>query len=463
MPHFPLRAQGGGSVSVLVVGMSYSSASVSLLERVAVVESERDAFTARLLESSAIREAMLVSTCNRVEVYAEVDAFHPALELITATLAANAELSVEEIAESVYVRYSQAAAEHIFSVSSGLDSLVVGEQQIIGQIRSAYHDAAASGAAGTTLHRLAQRALHVGKRVHTETNIDSAGASMVTVALGKAADIVGQVGSVDDAGERRPLEGLNAAVIGAGAMGGLAVAHLGRGGVSHIHVLNRTEDRAARLAEIARDSGTEATALPMEQLDEAIAAADVVFVCTGAANTVVTLADVHSGLAAREARGEEARPLVICDLGLPRDVDPAVAGLPDVAIVDISQLAEDPGARAATRDKAIAREIVATELADYVSGERVAEVGPLISQLRGRGAQVVTAELRRFDSRNADLDAATRDEVERTVRRVVDKLLHPPTVKFKELAAQPGGDTYADIMRELFDLGSEVKKGSVHE
>lgn len=446
-------------MSVLVVGMSYSSASVSLLERVAVVESEREAFTATLLESSAIREAMVVSTCNRVEIYAEVDAFHPALELITATLAANADLGVDEIAESVYVRYSQAAAEHIFNVSSGLDSLVVGEQQIIGQIRTAYHDAAASGAAGTTLHRLAQRALHVGKRVHTETNIDSAGASMVTVALGRAADIVGQVGTLDDAGESRPLEGLNAAVIGAGAMGGLAVAHLGRSGVSHIHVLNRTEDRALRLAEIARDSGTEATALPIDKLDEAIAVADVVFVCTGAANTVVTLADVHSGLALRES----SRPLVICDLGLPRDVDPAVAGLPDVAIVDIEQLAEDPGARAATRDKAIAREIVATELADYVSGERVAEVGPLISQLRGRGAQVVTAELRRFDSRNGDLDAATRAEVERTVRRVVDKLLHPPTVKFKELASQPGGDSYADIMRELFDLGAEVKKGSVHE
>ena len=446
-------------MSVLVVGMSYSSASVALLEQVAVVETEREAFTAKLLESSAIREAMIVSTCNRVEIYAEVDAFHPALELITATLAQNANLSVDEIGESVYVRYSQAAAEHIFNVSSGLDSLVVGEQQIIGQIRSAYHDAAASGAAGTTLHRLAQRALHVGKRVHTETNIDAAGASMVTVALGRAADILGQVGTLDDAGERRPLEGLNAAVIGAGAMGGLAVAHLGRSGVSHIHVLNRTEDRATRLAEIARDSGTAATALPIEKLDEAIAAADVVFACTGAANTVVSLADVHSGLALRESK----RPLVICDLGLPRDVDPAVAGLPDVAIVDIEQLAEDPGARAASRDKAIAREIVATELADYVSGERVAEVGPLISQLRGRGAQVVTAELRRFDSRNADLDAATRAEVERTVRRVVDKLLHPPTVKFKELASQPGGDSYADIMRELFDLGAEVKKGSVHE
>ena len=260
--------------------------------------------------------------------------------------------------------------------------------------------------------------------------------------------------------EALALGGRTAAVIGAGAMGGLAVAHLGRNGVSHIRVLNRTEDRAARLAEIARDSGTGAESMPMERLDEAIAESDVVFVCTGATNVVVSLADVHAALARRDG---DARPLVICDLGMPRDVDPAAAGLPGVTIIDIAELADDPLAGAAAKDKATAQEIVATVLTDYVSGERVAEVGPVIAQLRTRGAQVTAAELRRFDSRNPELDAAARAEVEKTVRRVVDKLLHPPTVKFKELAAQPGGDTYAEIMRELFDLGDQVRKGTAHE
>lgn len=454
-------------MSVLVVGMSYHSANVGMLEKVTVPDAERDEVTARLLESASIRETMLVSTCNRVEVYAEVEAFHPALEHITHTLASNAGVAVDDIADAVYVRYSQAAAEHIFKVASGLDSLVVGEQQIIGQIRASYQAAAETGAAGTTMHRLAQRALHVGKRVHTETGIDSAGASMVTLALGRAVEALGAVrpeagaeeGAEHVAAGALSLEGRTAAVIGAGAMGGLAVAHLGRNGVSHIRVLNRTEERAARLAEIARDSGTDASSLPMERLDEALAASDVVFVCTGATNVVVSLADVHGGLARRDTD----RPLVFCDLGMPRDVDPAAAGLPGVTIVDISELAGDPGASAATKDEATAREIVATELADYVSDERVASVGPVIAQLRTRGAQVTAAELRRFDSRNPTLDAAARAEVEKTVRRVVDKLLHPPTVKFRELAAQPGGDTYADIMRELFDLGDEVRKGTARE
>lgn len=441
-------------MSIVVVGMSYSSAPVSLLERVTVTDEQRDAFTAELLESTAIREAMLVSTCNRVEVYADVEAFHPAVDVITAQLARNADLPVGELANALYVRYSKAAAEHVFNVASGLDSLVVGEQQIIGQIRTAYQSAANTGSAGRTLHRLAQRALHVGKRVHTETGIDSAGASMVSVALGRAADVFGV-----DSAHPGSLTGRRAAVIGAGAMGGLAVAHLGRAGVAHIDVLNRTGERADRLAEIARDAGTPAQARTMAELSDVLADADVVFVCTGASHVVVSLADVHRGLAKREC----GRSLVICDLGMPRDVDPAVAGLPDVSVIDIEQLAADPGAAAAAQDQAQAREIVSLELADYGDAERHAEVGPVISQLRGRGAQVVTAELRRFDSRNPSLDAEARAEVERTVRRVVDKLLHPPTVKFKELAAGPDGDTYADIVRALFDLDHIEQAGGAHE
>lgn len=434
-------------MSILVIGLSYSSAPVSLLERVSVADAQRDAFTAELLEANAIHEAMLVSTCNRVEVYADVEAFHPAVDVITAQLARGADLSVEELAPALYVRYAQSAAEHVFNVASGLDSLVVGEQQIIGQIRQAYQAAANAGAAGRTLHRLAQRALHVGKRVHTETGIDSAGASMVSVALERAAAVL--AGGDGTAG----LAGTRAAVIGAGAMGGLAVAHLGRSGVAHIDVLNRTPERAARLAEIARDSGTPAEARTMDELTAVLATADVAFVCTGASHVVVSLADVHRGLAQREY----GRRLAICDLGMPRDVDPAVAGLPGVDVIDIEQLAADPGAAGAAQDQAQARRIVADELADYTNTERHAEVGPLISQLRGRAAQVVTAELRRFDARNPSLDGAARAEVERTMRRVVDKLLHPPTVRFKELVSGPDGNTYADIMRSLFDLDLDLE------
>src|SRR5699024_5620433 len=196
----------------------------------------------------------------------------------------------------------------------------------IGQIRTAYQSASDIGAAGTTLHRLAQQALHVGKRVHTETGIDSAGASVVSVALDRAAEILNAADEAASAAADRRLDGRRAVVLGAGAMGGLAVAHLGRGGISHIDVTNRTPERANRLSEIARDSGTPATAFPLEELSAAVAEADILFTCTGAVGTVVTLGDVHTALTGRGDRG----PLVICDLGMPRDVDPAVSGLPGV-------------------------------------------------------------------------------------------------------------------------------------
>lgn len=233
-------------------------------------------------------------------------------------------------------------------------------------------------------------------------------------------------------------------------MGGLAVAHLGRAGISHIDVTNRTPDRADRLSEIARDSGTPASAFPMEDLADGIAAADILFTCTGAVGAVVTLGDVHTAL----ARRGPGRPLVICDLGMPRDVDPSVSGLPGVTVLGIEELNADPATSAAAADADAARTIVDTELAAYTQAERMAGVGPLIGQLRGRGGQVVAAEMRRLDSRLPDLDDRVRDEVANTVRRVVDKLLHPPTVRFKELAAQPDGENLAAVVRTLFDLDS---------
>ncbi|MCY1658085.1 glutamyl-tRNA reductase [Dietzia sp. SL131] len=432
-------------MSILLVGLSHHSAPVSLLEAVAVSESERDGLTEELIAGENVDEAMIVTTCNRVEVYSAVDAFHPALDDVVTLLSRHSGLGADELSRHLYVRYSESAAEHLFSVASGLDSMVVGEQQIIGQIRTAYQSASEIGAAGTTLHRLAQQALHVGKRVHTETGIDSAGASVVSVALDRAAEILSD-------GASRSLDGRRAVVLGAGAMGGLAVAHLGRGGISHIEITNRTPERADRLAEIAGDSGTPATAFPLDGLAEAVARADILFTCTGAVGTVVTLGDVHTALARRGDRG----PLVICDLGMPRDVDPAVAGLPGVTVLGIEALKADPATSAAAADADAARTIVDAELTAYTQAERMAGVGPLIGQLRGRGGQVVAAEMRRLESRLPDMDEKVRDEVANTVRRVVDKLLHPPTVRFRELAAQPDGENYAAVVRTLFDLDNTV-------
>jgi glutamyl-tRNA reductase len=430
-------------MSILLVGISHRSAPVSVLEKVAIADADRPKLIERMLTSGHVSEAMIVSTCNRVEVYAVVDAFHGGLAEVGDLLTKHSGLPLPDLTKHAYVRYSEAAAEHLFAVASGLDSMVIGEQQVLSQIRSAYASADAQQAVGRTLHELAQHALRVGKRVHSETGIDRAGASVVSVALDRAQQVLGALG------------GQTAVVVGAGAMGGLAVAHLSRAGIGRIVVVNRTIERASRLAETARSHGVEADAMELSRLIEAMAAADVVITCTGAVGAVVTLADTHRALSYR-GRGIESssteRPLVFCDLGLPRDIEHAVAGLPGVTVIDIETLQRDPAAGAAADDTAAARAIVADELAKYLAGQRMAEVTPTVAALRQRAAEVVEAELLRLDSRLPGLADPERDEVARTVRRVVDKLLHAPTVRVKQLASTPGGDSYAEALRELFEL-----------
>jgi len=426
-------------VSVLLFGVSHRSAPVSVLEQLSTDESEQVKIVDQIMQSPLVTEAMVLSTCNRVEVYAVVDAFHGGLSAIGQVLAERSGMTVPDLTKYAYVRYSEAAVEHLFAVASGLDSAVVGEAQVLGQVRRAYAAAESNHTVGRVLHELAQRALAVGKRVHTETGIDAAGASVVSVALGMADTKLGG------------LQGKTAVVVGAGAMGALSAAHLTRAGINHVYVVNRSLPRAQRLARKIRESGAAAEALSLENLATALADADVVVSCTGAVRPVVSLADVHNTLAASR-RDETDEPLVFCDLGMPRDVDPAVSGLPGVWVVDMDRVQREPSARAAAADAEAARHLVAAEVATYLAGQRMAEVTPTVTALRQRAADVVEAELLRLDHRLPSLEAAHRDEVARTVRRVVDKLLHAPTVRIKQLASAPGGDSYAEALRELFEL-----------
>lgn len=425
-------------MSVLLFGVSHRSAPVSVLEQLSIDESDQGKIVDRVLQSPLVTEAMVLSTCNRVEVYAVVDAFHGGLAAIGQVLSEHSGLSMADLTKHAYVRYSEAAVEHLFAVASGLDSAVIGEQQVLGQVRRAYATAETNRTVGRVLHELAQRALSVGKRVHSETAIDAAGASVVSVAL--------------DLAERRlgGLSGKTAVVVGAGSMGALSAAHLTRAGIRRVHVLNRSLSRGQRLVHKIRENGVPAEAWPLDHLADALADADVVVSCTGAVSPVVSLADVHNALAA--ARRDDATPLVICDLGMPRDVDPAVAGLPGVWVVDVDRVQHEPSAHATAADVDAARHIVAAEVAAYLAGQRMAEVTPTVTALRQRAADVVEAELLRLDNRLPGLETSQREEVARTVRRVVDKLLHAPTVRIKQLASAPGGDSYAEALRELFEL-----------
>lgn len=439
-------------MSVLLFGVSHRSAPVSVIEQLSTGEADQIKIVQQVLQSPLVTEAMILSTCNRVEVYAVVDAFHGGLQAIGQVLAEHSGLSMSDLTKHAYVRYSEAAVEHLFAVASGLDSAVVGEAQVLGQVRRAYATAESNHTVGRVLHDLSQRALAVGKRVHSETSIDAAGASVVSVALHVAAE---RLYRSEEGPSYTALAGRTATVIGAGSMGSLAAAHLVRAGVRHVNVVNRSLPRAQRLAEILDQQGIGTRALTLEDLPAALTGVDLVISCTGAVRPVVSLADVHHALATSQ-RDEVAEPVVFCDLGMPRDIDPSVAGLPGVWVVDMDRVQREPSARAAASDADAARRIVAAEVAEYLLNQRMAEVTPTVTALRQRAADVVEAELLRLENRMPGLETTQRDEVARTVRRVVDKLLHAPTVRIKQLAAAPGGDTYAEALRELFELDQQA-------
>ncbi|MDQ4020108.1 MAG: glutamyl-tRNA reductase [Actinomycetota bacterium] len=431
-------------MSLLVVGLSHHSAPVAVLEAAAVPATDAGKVLCELLKREHIAEALLLSTCNRVEVYAVVQTFHGGLADITDVLARQSAMALDQLSDHLYVHYAAAGVEHLFSVASGLDSMVVGEPQILGQLRAAYACAEQAGTVGRTLHETVQQALRVGKRVHTETAIDAAGASVVSEALVDAAKALA-------CADRPGLAGRRALVLGAGSMGGLAAAQLRRAGVAEIVLANRTEASAQRLAALCEAGGTPARAVGLNGVAAALTTVDLVICCTGATEAVLSVEQVA------DARGQSRAPLVVCDLGLPRDVEPGVAQLPGVTLLDLSTVAQRLQRRA-TASSAIsaAHCLVAQELRSYLVAQRTAEVTPTVTALRKRAAEVVDAELLRLDGRLPGLDHAVRDELARTVRRVVDKLLHAPTVRVKQLAEAGGGDAYADALRELFELDPQV-------
>ena len=427
-------------MSVLVVGLSHRSAPVEVLERAAVADDEVPKLLDEMLHATHVSEAVLLSTCNRIEVYAVVDAFHGGLADVSGVLSRHAAMPLAEFTDHVYVHYAGSAVQHLFAVSSGLDSMVVGEAQILGQLRSAYAAADEAGTVGRVLHELAQQALRVGKRVHASTGIDAAGASVVSEALADAAAALG--GS---------LEGRRAVVVGAGAMGALASAHLRRAGAAEIVVLNRSPERAARLVENTVAQGTPARSAGLDALADELEAADLMVACTGAVGTVVDHATVAAAVVARAGR-----PLAVCDLGLPRDVEAGVAALPGVTLIDLIALQRRLSSDARGAAVAAAQELVAEEAQAYLAAQRSAEVTPTVTALRRRAADVIDAELLRLDSRLPELDTRVREEFTRSVRRVVDKLLHTPTVQVKRLAEGPDGDSYAAALRALFELDPQT-------
>ncbi|MEU7466959.1 glutamyl-tRNA reductase [Streptomyces sp. NPDC044984] len=552
-------------MSLLVVGLSHRSAPVSVLERASLSADAQIKLLQDTVATEPATEGAVLATCNRIELYADVDKFHAGVAELSTLLAQHSGVGLEELTPYLYVHYEDRAVHHLFSVACGLDSMVVGEGQILGQIKDALARAQELHTAGRLLNDLFQQALRVGKRAHSETGIDRAGQSLVTFGLEQLA-----VGAPVETWARDK----KALVIGAGSMSSLAAATLARAGVAEIVIANRTSERAERLARILTegdDTDVLARAVPMTSVPFELTRADVVVSCTGATGLVLTAEAVAAGVGSRagqqpvvdldevadrdevaeaplpptsvgtdegcpldlsavrpgfsvmgeaavagmdaatleqhaawaagttvdrrqndrtgrggpeadadligalaatasavgriperrrpEPVAEPPRPepvLFLLDLAMPRDIDAAAHRLAGVRLVDIESLAEASADAPMAADVDQVRRIVSDEVAAFGAAQRAAHITPTVVALRTMAADVVAGEIARLEGRLPGLDDKHRAEITQTVRRVVDKLLHAPTVRVKQLAAEPGGAGYADALRTLFDLDPET-------
>jgi glutamyl-tRNA reductase len=415
---------------LVLVGTSHRHAPVELRERLALEDATAAELASRL--SSVVGEAVALSTCNRVCLYMAADDPKLAREEAVGAFAVLSGLGRAELDRALYVREGDATALHLFRVAAGLDSLVPGEAEILGQVRTAFESAAAAGAVGPVLDRLFRQALHVGKRVRRETSIGENPASVSSVAAELAVRVF------DD------LAGRSVLLVGAGKMGELAARNLASRGVGRLCVANRSPARASELAERLGAAAVGLDALPAE-----LAEADIVISATGSQGLVLTAATVRRALRARRGR-----PLFLVDIAVPRDLDPAINDLDGCYLYDVDDLERVvEESLAGRREEADRAESIASEEAEAFRAWRLSrEVVPAIAELRRRAEEIRREELSRVRSRLEKLSPSERLAVESLSAGIVAKLLHLPTIRLKEAAATADGSLYAETLRELFDL-----------
>ena len=422
-------------MAVLALGISFRRAPIDLLERLAFTDGYLAKAYQHASELDGIDEAVVLSTCNRVEIYGSVASYHVGFLALKRLLIETRGVAEEQLADGLYAHWERDAIEHLFSVAGGLDSMVLGETQIQSQVREALRLADGEEAAGTQLKGLFHAATRTGRRIRLETSVGAAPDGFVGRGATLAEEVLGG------------LAGRSVVVIGAGTMASLAVKHLRQRGVGSLHILNRSVPHARALAE-----RTDADHGDLDALPTVLRVADLVVSATGATGPVV-FADM-----VQAARPASAAPLVLLDMAVPRDIEPDAGSLPGVTLIDVDAL-RDSGSAAEEDAIARAREIVSEEVHRLVVRRRGDEMAPLIRALRRRGDAVLQGELERQAGRLHDLTPDERAAVEALARGIVAKLLHDPIVALKE-RSEPGSErTHAKLLAELLGLDPSLLDG----
>jgi glutamyl-tRNA reductase len=456
-------------VSVVVVGANHRTAPLDLLERMVVSGDRLPKLLHDLDGGSDVSEVVVLSTCNRTEVYLVAERFHGAYSQVRDFFSDLTYLPPDLFADSMYVHYDDSAVRHLFEVAAGLDSAVPGEHEILGQVRDAWEAARAEGTARRGLNQLFRQALEVGKRARTETriarhvtSISQAAVILAGMHLGGTTSAAGAAGPQDAIGASATaatpgLRGRRAVLVGAGTMARGMASFLVDAGVAELVITNRTAGRAQELAESLSDrmsspeqpTGTLVRAAGLDELGASLGTADVLLTATNATTTVVQRSLVAASLEGRE------HPLLVVDVGVPRDVDPSVVALDGVEVLDMDAVAAMTEANLAARhaEADAVRGIVAEEVDRYGAAVSAREVTPVVTALREQAERLRQAELERFSSRLDSLDPEQREAVDALTRGMLAKLLHSPTVRLKDAAGSGRGDRLADSVRDLFDLG----------
>ncbi|HAQ04660.1 MAG: glutamyl-tRNA reductase [Acidimicrobiales bacterium] len=419
-------------MSVIVVGLNHRTVPLDLFEKMTVPEAKLPKALADLSSRENISESVILSTCNRIEIYAYAEKFHGAYQDIRNFLSEISHVAPEDFSDHLIGLFGSDAIEHLFKVSSGIDSAVIGEHEILGQVRSAWELAVEEQVVGTVLNSLFRHSLEVGKRARSETSI-SRNITSVSQAAVAMAD--------------KQLDGLigkRVLVVGAGEMGEGMAKSLHAGGITELRIANRTWDRALETAE--RLNGKP---VRLDELPQNLTEVDLLLTSTGATAAILEYGDLDE--AARQRKGRE---LLIVDIAVPRDVDPAAADLDGVTLLDMDDLREfaEKGIRAREKEVSSVIEIINEELERFLNLFSARSVAPIVTQLHSRAEEIRNSELQKLFRKFPELTPEQLKGIETLTSAIANKLMHEPTVRLKDAAGTPKGERLSEALQDLFDL-----------